>query len=96
MISTRKKSPFFALARSRAAENFKPTRTPQEGGALSSASGEGEGAFGTCGAARGDSGPVKECREPKRRGVLAVFEGGKDQHGLGRRGKSARKKKSID
>ena len=32
MISTRKKSPFFALARSRAAENFKPTRTPQEGG----------------------------------------------------------------
>ena len=32
MISTRKKSPFFALARSRAAENFKPKRTPQEGG----------------------------------------------------------------
>ena len=32
MISTRKKSPFFALTRGRAAENFKPTRTPQEGG----------------------------------------------------------------
>ena len=86
MISTRKKSPFFALARSRAAENFKPTRTPQEGGFVKR---RGEGAFGTCGVVRGDSGPAKECREPKRRGVLAVFEGGKDQHGLGRRGKSA-------
>ena len=69
--------------------------------ALSSSLGEGEGAIlelvGSSGVflvqQRSDAG---DFREPKRRGMIAVFEGGKDRHALGRREKSARKKKSID
>ena len=34
-------------------------------------------------------------REPKRRGVIAVFEGEKDRRALGRRGKFDRKKKVL-
>ena len=101
MISTRKKSPFFALARSRAPESFKPTRTPQEGGFIKRLGREG----GRIRDLWGPSGVILvqqrsaagDFREPKRRGVIAVFEGGERISApLVAVRNPPRKKKSID
>ena len=99
MISTRKKSPFFALTRSRAAENFKPMRTPQEGGFVELLGREGGriwdlwGRQGWFWSSKGA--PKVIFASWSGGGVVVGFGRQKDQLALGRRGKSARKRKKC-